>query len=179
MVFFIMHQIHFWPYSDLRTDSASRSTCLNTCRSKTSTEVPVSVCLWWIQIKSNLGRLILKEEKEKAVHFRRKTQSLPDRTHMHTSKTDRRWLSRGPVFGFRTSPSETSFLPLFTCRFVCGRIEVPLTLRLDQSKFPCVSTELQTLDQDSLSHRLNIELRGQGSADAWIYNKPKNHISGH
>uniref|UniRef100_A0A8P4GPW5 HP domain-containing protein n=1 Tax=Dicentrarchus labrax TaxID=13489 RepID=A0A8P4GPW5_DICLA len=37
------------------------------------------------KIKSNLGRLILKEEKEKAVHFRRKTQSLPDRTHMHTS----------------------------------------------------------------------------------------------
>ncbi|XP_030006772.1 dematin [Sphaeramia orbicularis] len=37
------------------------------------------------KIKSNLGRLILKEEKEKAIHFRRKTQSLPDRTHMHTS----------------------------------------------------------------------------------------------
>lgn len=38
------------------------------------------------KIKSNLGRLILKEEKEKekeAVSFRRKTQSLPDRTHMH------------------------------------------------------------------------------------------------
>ncbi|KAF7647099.1 hypothetical protein LDENG_00177510 [Lucifuga dentata] len=39
------------------------------------------------KLKSNLGRLILKEEKEKAVHFRRKTQSLPDRTHMHTSLT--------------------------------------------------------------------------------------------
>ncbi|XP_056444784.1 dematin [Gadus chalcogrammus] len=38
------------------------------------------------KIKSNLGRLILKEEKEK-VSFRRKTQSLPDRTHMHTSLT--------------------------------------------------------------------------------------------
>ncbi|KAM6985428.1 LOW QUALITY PROTEIN: dematin [Aplochiton taeniatus] len=37
------------------------------------------------KIKSNLGRLILKEEKEKAVTFRRKTQSLPDRAHMHTS----------------------------------------------------------------------------------------------
>ncbi|XP_037548542.1 dematin [Nematolebias whitei] len=37
------------------------------------------------KIKSNLGRLILKEEKEKGVHFRRKTQSLPDRTHMHGS----------------------------------------------------------------------------------------------
>lgn len=50
-------------------------------------DAPVDVFLWLIQIKSNLGRLILKEEKEKAVHFRRKTQSLPDRTHMHTSKT--------------------------------------------------------------------------------------------
>uniref|UniRef100_A0A674NT92 Dematin actin binding protein n=1 Tax=Takifugu rubripes TaxID=31033 RepID=A0A674NT92_TAKRU len=38
------------------------------------------------KIKSNLGRLILKEEKEKAVSFRRKTQSLPDRTHMHTTE---------------------------------------------------------------------------------------------
>ncbi|CAN9504608.1 unnamed protein product [Ophioblennius macclurei] len=37
------------------------------------------------KIKSNLGRLILKEEKEKAISFRRKTQSLPDRTHMHGS----------------------------------------------------------------------------------------------
>lgn len=37
------------------------------------------------KIKSNLGRLILKEEKDKNVHFRRKTQSLPDRTHMHAS----------------------------------------------------------------------------------------------
>ncbi|KAK0141347.1 Dematin [Merluccius polli] len=40
------------------------------------------------KIKSNLGRLILKEEKEKAVNFRRKTQSLPDRTHMHTTAQD-------------------------------------------------------------------------------------------
>uniref|UniRef100_A0A3Q3WQU4 HP domain-containing protein n=1 Tax=Mola mola TaxID=94237 RepID=A0A3Q3WQU4_MOLML len=39
------------------------------------------------KIKSNLGRLILKEEKEKAIRFRRKTQSLPDRTHMHASRT--------------------------------------------------------------------------------------------
>lgn len=43
------------------------------------------------QIKSNLGRLILKEEKEEQEKAlldigRRKTQSLPDRTHMHTSK---------------------------------------------------------------------------------------------
>ncbi|XP_008421357.1 dematin isoform X2 [Poecilia reticulata] len=37
------------------------------------------------KIKSNLGRLILKEEKEKSIHIRRKTQSLPDRTHMHSS----------------------------------------------------------------------------------------------
>ncbi|XP_029024214.1 dematin isoform X4 [Betta splendens] len=39
------------------------------------------------KIQSNLGRLILKEEKEKDVHFRRKTQSLPDRSHMHTSSS--------------------------------------------------------------------------------------------
>ncbi|XP_068190598.1 dematin isoform X2 [Antennarius striatus] len=45
------------------------------------------------KIKSNLGRLILKEEKEKAVHFRRKTQSLPDRTHMHTSLSTNTWKS--------------------------------------------------------------------------------------
>uniref|UniRef100_A0A4W5MQB7 Dematin actin binding protein n=1 Tax=Hucho hucho TaxID=62062 RepID=A0A4W5MQB7_9TELE len=43
------------------------------------------------KIKSNLGRLILKEEKEEKEKAllgigRRKTQSLPDRTHMHTSK---------------------------------------------------------------------------------------------
>nr|XP_046163254.1 dematin-like isoform X1 [Oncorhynchus gorbuscha]XP_046163255.1 dematin-like isoform X1 [Oncorhynchus gorbuscha] len=42
------------------------------------------------KIKSNLGRLILKEEKEEQEKAlldigRRKTQSLPDRTHMHTS----------------------------------------------------------------------------------------------
>ncbi|XP_014823614.1 dematin isoform X1 [Poecilia latipinna] len=37
------------------------------------------------KIKSNLGRLILKEEKEKSIHIRRKTQSLPDRTHMHST----------------------------------------------------------------------------------------------
>ncbi|XP_076875929.1 dematin [Brachyhypopomus gauderio] len=35
------------------------------------------------RIQSNLGKLILKEEMEKSVHFRRKTRSLPDRTHMH------------------------------------------------------------------------------------------------
>ncbi|XP_077354542.1 dematin isoform X4 [Festucalex cinctus] len=36
------------------------------------------------KIKSNLGRLILREEKEKdGGHFRRKTRSLPDRTHAH------------------------------------------------------------------------------------------------
>ncbi|XP_077441515.1 dematin [Vanacampus margaritifer] len=35
------------------------------------------------KIKSNLGRLILRQEKEKGQHFRRKTRSLPDRTHAH------------------------------------------------------------------------------------------------
>ncbi|XP_019745711.1 dematin isoform X4 [Hippocampus comes] len=37
------------------------------------------------KIKSNLGRLILREEKEKGGDFRRKTRSLPDRTHAHGS----------------------------------------------------------------------------------------------
>ncbi|XP_066507362.1 dematin isoform X1 [Hoplias malabaricus] len=37
------------------------------------------------KIQSNLGKLILKEEIEKSVHIRRKTRSLPDRTHMHSS----------------------------------------------------------------------------------------------
>ncbi|XP_057675113.1 dematin isoform X1 [Corythoichthys intestinalis] len=38
------------------------------------------------KIKSNLGRLILREEKEKGGgDFRRKTRSLPDRTHAHSS----------------------------------------------------------------------------------------------
>ncbi|XP_077593409.1 dematin isoform X2 [Stigmatopora nigra] len=41
------------------------------------------------KIKSNLGRLILREEKEKGggggSDFRRKTRSLPDRTHAHAS----------------------------------------------------------------------------------------------
>ncbi|XP_028827004.1 dematin isoform X2 [Denticeps clupeoides] len=35
------------------------------------------------KIQSNLGKMILKEEMEKSVQFRRKTRSLPDRTHMH------------------------------------------------------------------------------------------------
>ncbi|KAJ8388635.1 hypothetical protein AAFF_G00132000 [Aldrovandia affinis] len=35
------------------------------------------------RIQSNLGKLILKEEMENPVPFRRKTRSLPDRTHMH------------------------------------------------------------------------------------------------
>ncbi|KAM8871991.1 dematin isoform 2-T2 [Synchiropus picturatus] len=35
--------------------------------------------------KSNLGRLILKEEKQSVLRFRRKTQSLPDRTHTSAS----------------------------------------------------------------------------------------------
>ncbi|XP_061554689.1 LOW QUALITY PROTEIN: dematin [Phycodurus eques] len=37
------------------------------------------------KIASNLGRLILREEKEKGAAFRRKTRSLPDRTHAHAS----------------------------------------------------------------------------------------------
>uniref|UniRef100_A0A3P8U5C8 Dematin actin binding protein n=1 Tax=Amphiprion percula TaxID=161767 RepID=A0A3P8U5C8_AMPPE len=68
------------------------------------------------KIKSNLGRLILKEEKEKGVQFRRKTQSLPDRTHMHGSK-----LTCSPAHLFTCSPAH-----LFTCSpvhlFTCSPI---------------------------------------------------------
>ncbi|XP_059379136.1 dematin-like [Carassius carassius] len=35
------------------------------------------------KIQSNLGKLILKEEIERSAPVRRKTRSLPDRTHMH------------------------------------------------------------------------------------------------
>uniref|UniRef100_A0A3Q2ZP78 Dematin actin binding protein n=1 Tax=Hippocampus comes TaxID=109280 RepID=A0A3Q2ZP78_HIPCM len=38
------------------------------------------------KVGSNLGRLILREEKEKGGDFRRKTRSLPDRTHAHGSE---------------------------------------------------------------------------------------------
>ncbi|KAF3848425.1 hypothetical protein F7725_014922 [Dissostichus mawsoni] len=55
------------------------------------------------KIKSNLGRLILKEEKEKAVQYRRKTQSLPDRTHMHTSE--------GPFYSLSHSLSHSLSQP--------------------------------------------------------------------
>uniref|UniRef100_A0A3P8U572 Dematin actin binding protein n=1 Tax=Amphiprion percula TaxID=161767 RepID=A0A3P8U572_AMPPE len=55
------------------------------------------------KIKSNLGRLILKEEKEKGVQFRRKTQSLPDRTHMHGSK-----LTCSPAHLFTCSPMQSA-----------------------------------------------------------------------
>ncbi|KTG39287.1 hypothetical protein cypCar_00007601 [Cyprinus carpio] len=41
----------------------------------------LSVNLQWIQ--SNLGKLILKEEIESSAPVRRKTRSLPDRTHVH------------------------------------------------------------------------------------------------
>ncbi|KAI3362506.1 hypothetical protein L3Q82_012796, partial [Scortum barcoo] len=75
------------------------------------------------KIKSNLGRLILKEEKEKAVHFRRKTQSLPDRTHMHTSKTGSRFVSE------------------------CIKVSFTLGLRPDQSKFLC---SLQSFPQTEI-----------------------------
>lgn len=37
-----------------------------------------------LQVTSNLGKMILKEEMEKSLPIRRKTRSLPDRTPFHT-----------------------------------------------------------------------------------------------
>lgn len=39
-----------------------------------------------LQIQSNLGKLILKEEMQKGGTPRRKTRSLPDRTPIYTRK---------------------------------------------------------------------------------------------
>lgn len=87
------------------------------------------------KIKSNLGRLILKEEKEKAVHFRRKTQSLPDRTHMHTSTAQ----CLLPLVLFQDQ-FVLSFCLLFPHRPVnkCFQVSFTLRLRLDQGKV-CLS----------------------------------------
>ncbi|MEQ2275297.1 hypothetical protein XENORESO_001478, partial [Xenotaenia resolanae] len=82
-------------------------------------------------IKSNLGRLILKEEKEKGVHIRRKTQSLPDRTHMHsslsasTSKSpSRSVLARMQSAEFSTDgdkgqPGGARYIYIYICVCVC------------------------------------------------------------
>ncbi|XP_026030467.1 dematin isoform X2 [Astatotilapia calliptera] len=77
------------------------------------------------KIKSNLGRLILKEEKEKAVHFRRKTQSLPDRTHMHGSKSAR---TQPPPSHSPLSPRSaplTSLCPLLPAGLSAGASKSP------------------------------------------------------
>ncbi|XP_031434208.1 dematin isoform X2 [Clupea harengus] len=67
------------------------------------------------KIQSNLGKLILKEEMEKS-EFRRKTRSLPDRTHMH--------------LGSSSSTSKSTSLP------ACSRSGLT---RLQSADFP--STE--------------------------------------
>ncbi|XP_041916559.1 dematin isoform X1 [Alosa alosa] len=64
------------------------------------------------KIQSNLGKLILKEEMEKS-EFRRKTRSLPDRTHMH--------------LGSSTSTSKSTSLP------ACSRSGLT---RLQSADFP-------------------------------------------
>uniref|UniRef100_A0A8C2KLP5 Dematin actin binding protein n=1 Tax=Cyprinus carpio TaxID=7962 RepID=A0A8C2KLP5_CYPCA len=46
------------------------------------------------KIQSNLGKLILKEEIESSAPVRRKTRSLPDRTHVHLDAQSRR-IDRG------------------------------------------------------------------------------------
>ncbi|XP_061118344.1 dematin isoform X2 [Conger conger] len=62
------------------------------------------------KIQSNLGKLIMKEEMEKPVPFRRKTRSLPDRTHMHMGDTlpacSRSGLTRLQSAEFPTTGSE-------------------------------------------------------------------------
>lgn len=45
-------------------------------------------CPFALQVTSNLGKLILKEEMEKSLPIRRKTRSLPDRTPFHTCMWD-------------------------------------------------------------------------------------------
>uniref|UniRef100_A0A671RRC6 HP domain-containing protein n=1 Tax=Sinocyclocheilus anshuiensis TaxID=1608454 RepID=A0A671RRC6_9TELE len=47
------------------------------------------------KIQSNLGKLILKEEIERSAPVRRKTRSLPDRTHMHLGSQSNRRIDRG------------------------------------------------------------------------------------
>lgn len=92
------------------------------------------------QIQSNLGRLILKEEKEKAVRYRRKTQSLPDRTHMHTSEPEDTFSLSNMVLDV-FSASLWVLMCLLPCRSVgwCFQISFALQLRLDQSEFDTCS----------------------------------------
>ncbi|XP_035246389.1 dematin-like isoform X1 [Anguilla anguilla] len=71
------------------------------------------------KIQSNLGKLILKEEMEKPVPFRRKTRSLPDRTHMH--------------MGSSSNGSKCSTLP------ACSRSGLT---RLQSAEFPSTVNEI-------------------------------------
>ncbi|KAI1904966.1 hypothetical protein AGOR_G00011110 [Albula goreensis] len=85
------------------------------------------------KIQSNLGKLILKEEMEKAVPFRRKTRSLPDRTHMH--------------MGSSTNGSKSSTLP------ACSRSGLT---RLQSAEFPTsVSDRAKPAEQVRL-HYMHI-----------------------
>lgn len=85
------------------------------------------------QIQSNLGRLILKEEKEKAVRFRRKTQSLPDRTHMHTSEPE----DNATILFLVLFASLWVLMHFVPRRSVCRCFEISFALQLrpDQSEF--------------------------------------------
>ncbi|XP_061118342.1 dematin isoform X1 [Conger conger] len=71
------------------------------------------------KIQSNLGKLIMKEEMEKPVPFRRKTRSLPDRTHMH--------------MGSSSNGSKSSTLP------ACSRSGLT---RLQSAEFPTTGSEI-------------------------------------
>ncbi|KAL2099706.1 hypothetical protein ACEWY4_004100 [Coilia grayii] len=79
------------------------------------------------KIQSNLGKLILKEEMEKS-EFRRKTRSLPDRTHMH--------------FG-TSSTSKSTSLP------ACSRSGLT---RLQSADFPSEGVQARPGVQVSLFH---------------------------
>ncbi|XP_061655160.1 dematin isoform X1 [Phyllopteryx taeniolatus] len=86
------------------------------------------------KIKSNLGRLILREEKEKGTDFRRKTRSLPDRTHAHASETEPEIgrcppASRPPPRRRRLSRLTARFL-FPVCRSVGQHVQVTVSFQL-------------------------------------------------
>lgn len=69
------------------------------------------------KIQSNLGKIILKEELEKAVPLRRKTRSLPDRTPLHSRPNGSR-----SVY-FPTTSSRTGLTRLQSVEFSSSDID--------------------------------------------------------
>uniref|UniRef100_A0A8C1RFQ6 Dematin actin binding protein n=1 Tax=Cyprinus carpio TaxID=7962 RepID=A0A8C1RFQ6_CYPCA len=66
------------------------------------------------KIQSNLGKLILKEEIERSAPVRRKTRSLPDRTHMHLASKSPSFPSYTKTDYFCSSTFHLSFINI-TC----------------------------------------------------------------